>query len=118
MPGVLSVLHGAPEMSKATARRDLREALRFAHGCADRKGPVTGPGLAPWASDSRFRLVFPALTGLVPDLSTAYSCVHRPTWTHLSLRGPFSYSNKPSLRVLDLKERMEDSPEARISLEA
>lgn len=74
--------------------------------------------LAPWASDSRFRLVFPPLTGLVPDLSTAYSRVHRPTWTLLSLRGPLSHSNKPGLRVSVLMERMDDSPEARISLEA
>lgn len=81
------------EMSKATARSDLREALRFAQGCADRKWPVTRIGLAPWASESSFRLVFPPLTQLVPDLSTAYSCVHRPTWAHLSLRGSLSHSN-------------------------
>lgn len=84
---------GSPEMSKATARSDLREALRFAQGCANRKGPMTGTGLAPWASDSSFGLVFPPLTRLVPDLSTAYSRVPRPKWTHLSLRSSLSHSN-------------------------
>ena len=70
------------------ASSDLREALRFAQGCAE--WPVAGT--APWASDSPFRLAYtsPNTDGPRP----ACSRLHKPACTHISPRGSLGYSNR------------------------